>query len=123
MADYKEQWISPIDSTIIGYFHTVTGRSINLEPQNPFDAKFQQWLSDGGIPDPAFDQSQIDAYQAEVDRAQDIEDAQDATGLKHVTVQQAYNYIDNTLDAASTAAEVKEAVRDIFKKVAVFLLR
>lgn len=135
MAKYKEQWISPIDNTVIGYIDTETGGSINLIPVNSFDADFQQWLTDGGIPDPAYTQQEIDDYQAAVDRAQDIEDAQDATGMRGLTVDEAKQLITDRLDIVralpeSTLAEIQAKIAELcdqtewlVKKIAVFLLR
>lgn len=123
MARYKEQWASPTDQTLKGYFDEQTNNQISIAPGNKQYSEVLAWIADGNTADPAYTQAEIDDYQAEIDRQNNIDTAQETSGLKHATVQQAYNYIDNTLDAASTAAEVKEAVRDIFKKIAVFLLK
>ena len=42
--------------------------------------------------------------------------------FKQYTVAQAENYINNTLNAATTAAEMKEAVRDILLKMVPYIL-
>lgn len=135
MAKYKESWISPINSTVIGYVNTETGGSINLVPQNPFDQAFQQWLTDGGIPDPAFTQQEIDDYQAEHDRLQDIEDEQSGSGIRGLTVDEAKQIVTDRIDLArdlpdSNLAEIQAKILALcnqtewlFHKVVVFLLK
>lgn len=123
MALYREIWKSFLDNTIIGYLHTVNNSTIPINPGNIDYQKVQEWMAAGNTPEPAYTQAEINAFQAETDRAQEIYEAQESTGLRHITVQQAYNYIDNTLNAATTATETKEAIRTIFKKIAVFLLK
>lgn len=58
-----------------------------------------------------------DAGEEEVTRKADIQTARDNSGFKKVTAQKAYDFIDGKLDGASNAAEVKEAIRDILKKM------
>ena len=64
---------------------------------------------------------QIDAaIQA---RWQEIKAAREASTLKQYTVAQAENYINNKLNAAATAAEMKEAVRGILLKMIPYVLQ
>lgn len=135
MAKYKEMWISPIDATVIGYFDTETGRSINIIPVNPFDADFQQWLTDGGIPDPAYTQQEIDDYQAAFDRQSDIETEKENAGVRDLTVDEAKQIVidridiiralpeSNLAEIQGKIAEICDQVEFLFKKVVIFLLR
>lgn len=60
MAKYKEIWLSPIDSNIIGYLDTENQWSIPIDPQNGFYREFLTWQAAGGVADPAFTQEEID---------------------------------------------------------------
>lgn len=55
-------------------------------------------------------------------RVEEIKTAKEAGGLKEYTLEQAYRYIDNQLDAATTARETKEAIRTILKRMVPYLL-
>lgn len=135
MAKYKEMWITPIDATVIGYMDTETGGSINLEPQNPFDEDFQEWLNDGGIPDPAYTQQEIDAYQAAVDRADSIADEQENAGVRDLTPEEAKQIVSDRLDIVralpeSNLAEIQAKILELcdqtewlIRKLVVFVLR
>ncbi|MGD9156918.1 MAG: hypothetical protein PVG39_00800 [Desulfobacteraceae bacterium] len=76
-------------------------------------------------------QAEIDAIEAakaqaaadEQTRVEEIETAQQTAGLKSYTITQAETYIDNQLDAASTVAETKEAMKTILKKMIPYLLK
>ena len=65
-------------------------------------------------------QAEIDA---EAQRVADIEAEQATAGLKSVTIEQANSFIDNTIDAASTVAETREAVKTVLKKMIPYLLK
>ena len=135
MAKYKEVWISPIDATLTGYIDTETGGSINLTPQNPFDEDFQQWLTEGGIPDPAYTQQEIDDYQAAQDRAQSIEDEKENAGVRNLTPDEAKQIVTDRLDIVralpeSNLAEIQAKILELcdqtewlIKKLVVFVLR
>lgn len=135
MAKYKESWISPIDDTLTGYIDTETGGSINLVPVNPFDFAFQKWVTDGGVADPAYTQPEIDAYQAEYDRQQDIDNEQSGAGIRNLTVDEAKQAVTDRIDITralpdSTLAEIQAKIDSLcdqtewlFHKVVVFLLR
>lgn len=135
MAKYKEQWISPIDATVIGHIDTETGGSINLVPVNPFDFAFQQWVTDGGVPDPAFTQQEIDDYQAMIDRQQSIQDEQESTGVRDLTVDEAKQIVTDRLDIVralpeSNLSEIQAKILELcdqtewlIKKLVVFVLR
>lgn len=135
MAKYKESWISPIDTTLTGYIDTETGGSINIVPVNAFDFDFQQWLTDGGIPDPAYTQQEIDDYQAAFDRQSDIETEKESAGVRDLTVDEAKQIVTDRLDIVralpesnlaeiqAKIAEICDQVEFLFKKVVIFLLR
>lgn len=135
MSKYKEIWISPIDTTIIGYLDTETGSSINLVPQNPFDFAFQEWLAGGGVPDPAFTQQEIDDYQAAFDRKEEIKTEQENTGVRDLTVDEAKQIVTDRLDIVralpeSNLAEIQAKILELcdqtewlIKKLVVFVLR
>lgn len=135
MAKYKENWISPIDATLTGYTDTETGGSINIVPVNPFDFEFQEWLTAGGIPDPAYTQQEIDDYQAAQDRAQAIEDEKENTGVRDLTVDEAKQIVTDRLDIVralpeSNLAEIQAKILELcdqtewlIKKLVVFVLR
>ena len=55
-------------------------------------------------------------------RVLDIIAAKEASGLKQYTVAQATKYINDKLNAASTVAQTKEAVREILLKMVPYLL-
>lgn len=135
MAKYKEQWPTPIDATVIGYLDTETGQSINSVPENPFDFDFQQWVSEGGVPDPAYTAQEIADYQAMIDRKQEIEDEQEGTGVRDLTVDEAKQIVIDRLDIVralpeSNLAEIQAKISELcdqtewlIKKLVVFVLR
>ena len=135
MAKYKEMWISPIDATVIGFIDTEISRTINIIPQNPFDEDFQQWLTDGGIPDPGYTQQEIDDYQAAFDRQSDIETEKENAGVRDLTVDEAKQIVidridiiralpeSNLTEIQAKIAEICDQVEFLFKKVVIFLLR
>ena len=55
-------------------------------------------------------------------RVLEIVEAREAAGLKQYTVTQAQAYINNKLNAATTVAQMKEAVRDILLKMVPYVL-
>lgn len=55
-------------------------------------------------------------------RQEELELEKEASGLKQVTVTQARNWIDQQLDAASTVAQTREAIRKILHKMVVHIL-
>lgn len=59
---------------------------------------------------------------AEEARRAGIEAERETAGLKKVTIQQAHTFIDNKLNAATTVTQVKEAVRDILKRMVPYIL-
>lgn len=65
-------------------------------------------------------QSALTAVQQ---RLEDIATAQENSGLNEVTPLQAINYIDGQLDAATSVAETKEALRRILKRMVPYLLK
>lgn len=123
MAKYKEIWPNPLTQEVIGYFDNENNNSIPLESANPFYQEFLEWQGLGNIPDPAYTQAEIDAYQAEVDRIQDINDAQEGEGMQGITVDEAKAFVDSKLDPVTTLTELTEACRLLFKKIVVYLLR
>lgn len=135
MAKYQEVWETPINSTILSYKDTENGQCIPISESNLSYQALQEWIALGNTPDPAYTQAEIDAYQAAVDRQQEIEDAQDATGMHGLTVDEAKQLITDRLDIVralpeSTLAEIQAKIAELcdqtewlFKKVAVFLLR
>lgn len=135
MAKYKENWQDILDSTVIGYTDIETGANIPLSEANIDYQVVMAWIGEGNTPDPAYTQTEIDAYQAQVDRQQDIEDAQEAAGMRGLTVDEAKQIITDRIDIVralpeSTLAEIQAKIAELcgqtewlLKKVAVFLLR
>lgn len=135
MAKYKEQWQSIIDSTLTGYLDTDIGAYIPIAASNKDYQAVLAWIGQGNTPDPAYTQTEIDAYQATIDRQEDIQDAQNATGMPGLTVDEAKQIITDRIDTVralpeSTLAEIQAKIAELcdqtewlFKKVAVFLLK
>ena len=67
-------------------------------------------------------QAEKDAIEAVNARSAEINDARETAGIKDVTIEQAHDFIDSRLDAAITAAEVKDAIRTILKKMIPYIL-
>jgi hypothetical protein len=65
MADYKEVWQAPDDSTIIGYIFNATGAYIPLDPANKDYQEYLTWAAGGGVADPAYTTPEIDAAALE----------------------------------------------------------
>lgn len=135
MAKYKECWESPIDSTLKGYFDNDSGINIPISANNVDYQSVMAWIDEGNTPDPAYTQTEIDAYQATIDRQEDIQDAQNATGMSGLTVDEAKQIITDRIDIVrvlpeSNLAEIQAKIAELcdqtewlFKKVAVFLLK
>lgn len=135
MAKYKEKWIDPLDSQIIGYLDTETGVNIPIAEENPYYQNFLQWVSDGGVPDPAYTQEEIDAYQAAIDRQQAIIDEQDNAGVSNLTPDEAKQIVTDRLDIVralpeSNLAEIQAKIAELcdqtewlIKKIVVYILR
>lgn len=62
------------------------------------------------------------ANETEHARQSEYMQEQENSGLKNITLDQAKTWIDNKLDNAGTTGEKIEAIRDIFHKIAVFLV-
>lgn len=65
MAQYREVWTNPLDTTIIGYFDTMEDQFIPIDPANRDYQTFLTWQVEGGIADPAYTVEEIEAYQTE----------------------------------------------------------
>lgn len=134
MAKYRENWKSPIDSELTGYTNTENGMYIQLNSENSFWFELEDWLTTNTA-DPAYTQAEIDAYQATIDRQEDIQDAQNATGMSGLTVDEAKQIITDRIDIVrvlpeSNLADIQAKIGELcdqtewlFKKVAVFLLK
>lgn len=59
MADYKEVWSSPEDSTVIGYIYNPTGTYFPADEVNPDYRAFLQWQAGGGVADPCYTAEEI----------------------------------------------------------------
>ena len=135
MAKYKEQWKNPLDTDVMGHVDTETGRYIQIDANNPFQQEFNDWVAAGGIPDPAYTAEEIAAYQAAQDRSQEIEDEQENTGVRDLTVDEAKQIVTDRLDIVralpeSTLAEIQAKIAELcdqtewlIKKLVVFVLR
>lgn len=135
MAKYREIWPDPLTVQIIGYVDTETSRNIPLNDSNPFYQDFLQWQSEGGIPDPAYTQQEIDEYQAAFDRQIDIETEKENAGVRDLTVDEAKQIVTDRLDIVralpeSNLAEIQAKILELcdqtewlIKKLVVFVLR
>lgn len=65
------------------------------------------------------EQAAIDAREA---RIAGIVAAKNDAGLQGVTIDQAYNFIDNQIDSATNTPETVEAIRTILKKMVPYIL-
>jgi acetylornithine deacetylase/succinyl-diaminopimelate desuccinylase-like protein len=60
--------------------------------------------------------------QKEQIRIENISSEKETAGLKNVTVEQAYAFIDSRIDSATTVAQVKAAVKDILKRMVPYII-
>jgi len=84
--------------------------------------EYQAWVAQGNTPEPQFTQEELDDTAAEEQRITEIEIKKEASGLKRITVAQAHQYIDRKFDEANNAAQLKEAIREILKKMVVHII-
>lgn len=65
-----------------------------------------------------------DAELAELQaRLDEIETAQNSTGLRNITVSQAQAWINGKMHSSTTVADVKEAIREILLKIVPYILK
>lgn len=83
---------------------------------------YDLWVAEGNTIEPFQTQAEIDAQAAIDARRAEIETEKATSGLREVTVTEAFNYIDTQLDNATTAAQTKEAIRRILKRMVPYLL-
>jgi hypothetical protein len=55
-------------------------------------------------------------------RVEEIKSGKETSGLKKITVQQAHDIIDNRINGATTAEEIKAEVAWLLKKMIVYIL-
>lgn len=110
MAKYKECWESPIDSTIIGYLDTEAGCIIPIDAGNKDYQAVLAWIAEENTPDPAYTQTEIDAYtaaQTAAETTQTEADNEISLGvLADKTYAQVDTYIDNNITDMASAKEV-----------------
>lgn len=84
--------------------------------------EYQEWLESNAV-EPIETPEEEALRIAFETKLQEIIDAQNDSGIKNVTVNQAYTYIDNQFTNASNTAETVLAIQTIFKKMVPFILR
>lgn len=121
MAKYKERWPNPLVQEVIGYLDTETGQNIPNAIGNKDYQIVQEWLTAGGIPDPAYTQEEIDAYTADQEKAGDLDTARQAYNIPDMTLAEREALIEDLIDPALNVAQLKDAVNDILKQIIVYL--
>lgn len=121
MAKYKEKWPNPLVQQVIGYLDTETGAHIPNAVGNKDYQDVQEWLSAGGVPDPAYTQEEIDAYMAEQEKDGDLDAARDTYAIPGMSLSEREALIEDLLDPAVNVAQLKDAVNDILKQMIVYL--
>lgn len=121
MAKYKENWRNPLDSEVIGHTDTETGRFIQINSNNPFSEKFDEWVAAGGIPDPAYTAEEIAAYQAEQDRQEEIRIEQETVNIPAMTLAERQAFIDSYLDGIVAVPQLITALEELLRKMIVYI--
>lgn len=121
MAKYKETWSNPLVQEVVGYLDTETGQNIPNAPGNKDYQVVQEWLSAGGVPDPAYTQAEIDAYTAEQEKSGDLADAQAAYNIPVMTLAEREKWIEDTLAPAVSVPQIKEALFEILKQITAYI--
>lgn len=80
------------------------------------------WITNAKVKTMAEKIAERDEALAEGARVSGITTARETSGLKKITIEQAENWIDIQLDAATTVVQLREATRKILKKMVPHIL-
>lgn len=85
--------------------------------------EFLEWEAEGNTPDPWKTPEELTVIADLEARITELEAEKEAAGLRDITVVQAKAFIDNQIDSANDLDSLKVVLKNILKKMVVFLLR
>ncbi len=85
--------------------------------------RYLKYVSEGGQTDSQYTQEELDSRVALEARVSLLEQEREAANLRDITPQEAKDWIDAQFAAATTNAQVVQAIKKILKKMVVFILR